>query len=180
MNNLLKYFDKKLVDEFIEVYVSRPYKHNKWGCKFMNSFFLYCYARTIKPDLIVELGTYQGQTTWLLEQASSADIYSFDITHWKLKEKTKYAIYIKKDWNDWDHTDYFEPYNNSMIFIDDHINQVQRLAEGTDRGFKHLFFDDNIPIDKIDSTQNVPLPTLSCYGIGEVLPTDTFLTYVKL
>ena len=175
--NLLKYFSKELVDEFIEVYSRRPYRHNKWGCKFMNSFFLYCYARTIKPTLIIELGTYQGQTTWLLEQACRARIYSFDITHWKLKKKTKKAYYIKSDWNDfWKHTELKGM--NPMIYIDDHINQMQRLSEATERGFKHIFFDDNIPLDKIDSQLNVPLPTLSCYGIGEVLPTDTYLTYV--
>ena len=181
MDNLLNYFPEELVDEFIEVYARKPYKHNKWGCKFMNSFFLYCYAKTIQPGLIVELGTYQGQTTWLLEQASDSLIYSFDISHHKLKEKTKRAVYIKKDWNDWNPDGGLHYHNkNSMIFIDDHVNQMQRLKEAKDRGFKHIFFDDNYPLDKIDSTLNVPLPTLSCYGIGEVLPTDTFLTYVKI
>lgn len=176
---LTDYFPKELVDEFIEVYTRRPYKHNRWGSKFLTSFFLYCYAKTLKPDLIVELGTYQGQTTWLLEQASDCDIFSFDITHWKLKIKTNRAKYIKRDWN------YFGDMGklldkNSMIFIDDHVNQMQRLKEATNRGFKHLFFDDNCPVEKIDSTLSVPFPTLSCYGIGEVLPTPTFLTYVKL
>lgn len=175
--SLLNYFSKELVDEFIEVYARRPYKHNKWGSKFMNSFFLYCYAKTIQPDLIVELGTYQGQTTWLLEQACpKIEIYSFDISHWKLKKKTEMATYFKCDWNDmkwgsdgWGH-------KNSMIFIDDHVNQMQRLSEAEERGFKHIFFDDNIPLDKINSQPN--LPTLCCYGIGKVLPTNTFLTYV--
>ena len=175
---LTDYFPKELVDEFIEVYARRPYKHNKWGAKFMTSFFLYCYAKTLKPDLIVELGTYQGQTTWLLEQASNAYIYSFDISHYKLKKKTKRAKYIKKDWNDWYKKDAFLCYN-AMIFIDDHINQIQRLKEAKARGFKHIFFDDNYSLDKIDSTPNVPLPTLSCYGLGEVLPTDTYLTYYE-
>ena len=176
---LTDYFPKQLVDEFIEVYARRPYKHNKWGAKFMTSFFLYCYTKTLKPDLIVELGTYQGQTTWMFEQTCASPIYSFDITHWELKKKTKNAYYIKSDWVDWDVDGYFKHFKNSMIFIDDHINQMQRLKEAKDRGFKHIFFDDNYPLDKIDSTPNVPLPTLSCYGLGEVLPTDSYLTYYK-
>ena len=53
---------------------------------------------------------------------------------------------------------------------------IARVCDGIIEGK----LDDNFPLDKIDSTQNVPLPTLSCYGIGEVLPTDTYLTYVKL
>jgi len=177
MRELEYYFNRDIVENFIKVYASRPYKHNKWGSKFLNSFFLYCYAKTLKPDLIVELGTYQGQTTWLLEQASDAPVYSFDISHWKLKRKTKRAVYVKSDWNNW-HINLFKGYQNSMIFIDDHVNQMQRLREAKDRGFKHIFFDDNIPIDKIDSTAGSPIPTLSCYGIGKVLPTDTGLTYV--
>ena len=176
---LTDYFPKELVDEFIEVYSRRPYKHNRWGSKFLTSFFLYCYAKTLKPDLIVELGTYQGQTTWLLEQASDCYIYSFDITHWKLRERTKRTAYIKSDWNDWDNSDSFQLYRNSMIFIDDHVNQMRRLKEATERGFKHLFFDDNCPVKDIDSTLSVPFPTLSCYGIGKVLPTPTYLTYVR-
>jgi len=175
---LTDYFPKELVDEFTEVYARRPYKHNKWGAKFMTSFFLYCYAKTLKPDLIVELGTYQGQTTWLLEQASNAEIYSFDISHYKLRKKTKRAKYIKGDW--WDYWGTNELYgNNSFIFIDDHINQMLRLWQAEFRCFKHIFFDDNYPLDKIDSTPNVPLPTLSCYGLGKVLPTDSYLTYYK-
>jgi len=175
---LTDYFPKQLVDEFIEVYARRPYKHNKWGAKFMTSFFLYCYAKTLKPDLIVELGTYQGQTTWLLEQARpTVTIYSFDITHYKLKKKTDYATYLKGDWDDYKDSLFIA--NNSMIFIDDHINQIQRLKEAKERGFKHIFFDDNYPLDKIDSTPNVPLPTLSCYGLGKVLPTDSYLTYYE-
>jgi len=181
--NLIDYFPKHLVDEFVEVYARRPYKHNKWGSKFVTSAFLYCYAKTIKPDLIVELGTYQGQTTWLLEQAHPrTPVYSFDISHWKLRKKTKNAHYIKRDWDDWEYINMFNEYayKNPMIFIDDHVNQMKRLKEATERGFKHLFFDDNCPIDRIDSTLSVPFPTLSCYGIGEVLPTSTNLTYVRL
>ncbi len=181
--DLLNYFPKDLVDEFIEVYARRPYKHNKWGCKFMNSFFLYCYAKTIQPDLIVELGTYQGQTTWLLEQAAeNAKIVSFDITHWKLKKETMSATYLKSDWNDLNFSYWEIEYataKNSMIFIDDHVNQMQRLTEAKVRGFKHIFFDDNMPVEKIDSTERCPIPTLQVYGIGEVLPTNTYLTYVR-
>jgi len=177
MRELTYYFSEELVDEFLKVYALRPYKHNKWGCKFLNSFFLYCYTKTINPDLVVELGTYQGQTTWLLEQASDAPVYSFDISHWKLKKKTKRAIYVKSDWNDC-HINLSKNYQNSMIFIDDHVNQLQRLQEAKDRGFKHIFFDDNTPLDKIDFTAGSLIPTLSCYGIGKVLPTDTYLTYV--
>lgn len=182
--DLTDFFPEELVDEFLKVYLNKPYKHNKWGCRFMDSFFLYCYAKTINPETIVESGTYQGQTSWLFEQACpKAMIYSFDISHWKLKKKTKWVIYKKYDWakappqtyGSMDGSDC-----NSMIFFDDHINQMQRLEEAKERGFKHLFFDDNYPLDKIDFTENVPLPTLSCYGIGKVLPTHGYLTYVKL
>lgn len=175
---LTDYFNEDLVNEFLNVYEKRPYKHNKWGCKFLNSFFLYCYAKTIKPDLIVELGTYQGQTTWLLEQASNVTVYSFDITHKNLKRRTKKAKYIKKDWNEFWVNTRLEG-NNMMIFIDDHTNQMQRLEEARARNFKHIFFDDNIPIKEIDSTAGSPIPTLQCFGEGKVLPTDTYLTYIR-
>jgi hypothetical protein len=48
----------------------------------------------------------------------------------------------------------------SIIFFDDHINQARRVQEAHRRGFKWIFFDDNVSPDLFHRVGVPPLPTI--------------------
>ena len=88
-----------LVRDFIALYRERPVRDNTGGCGFTGSLSLYLVARLLDPVLIVECGTWQGHTAWLLAKACSrADIHSFDIEHANLLHREPRVSYHLGDW----------------------------------------------------------------------------------
>lgn len=59
------------LDEFSAIYADRPIQDNKGGMKAPHMFAVWFMTRKLSPDLIVESGIWRGQSTWLLEQAST-------------------------------------------------------------------------------------------------------------
>lgn len=48
----------------------------------------------------------------------------------------------------------------SLCFFDDHISQVNRIAQAHERRFTTLIFDDNLPIQRIQSDWTPAVPTI--------------------
>ena len=141
---------KALIRDFFEVYQNRTLTDNTHGSGFHNAFWIYLFARALNPALIVESGVWKGHTTWLLSQACpTADLYGFDRSLKNLEYDQLKAHLFEHDWNTFKFPE-FEP-DRSLIFFDCHVNHAQRLIEAKTKGFKHILFDDNPPIQKIFS-----------------------------
>ena len=152
----INFFDQ--VRNFFEVYSSRPFKSNTGGSGFHNSFWLFLSARAINPDLVVESGVWKSHTTWLLEQACpKAEVLGFDINLSRREGYQGKAQFFEKDWATYDFKN-IDP-ERSFIFFDCHVNHASRIIEASQRGFKHLLFDDNPPAHKLYSYGLPGFPT---------------------
>ena len=64
----------------------------------INLFNLYSVIRSLKPKIIVESGTFKGQSSWfILKAAPKAKIYCFDIDLTQLIYKSNKIKYIEGD-----------------------------------------------------------------------------------
>ena len=144
---------------FFDLYDQRPVKDNKGGSGFNDSLWLFCAARALAPDLIVESGVFRGHSTWLLRQACpEAEIHSFDPDLTNLVHRDPRGGLYDVDWTD-------KPLPSSqgrraLIFFDDHVNQARRVREAQERGFRDLLFDDNFPAEHLYAVGVPPIPTL--------------------
>jgi len=50
-----------LVEEFTDIYLSKPIKNNQGGMGFNHSFALFCILREENPSFVVESGVFKGQ-----------------------------------------------------------------------------------------------------------------------
>ncbi len=155
------------VQQFFELYSNRPHRDNTHGSGFHNAFWMYLTASALHPALIVESGVWKAHTTWLLEQSCpGAEIYGFDRNLRHVQYQDLQATLLEHDWNEYE----FGPVDreSSLVFFDCHVNHAQRILEASQKGFKHLIFDDNPPVHKIFS--HVPgIPTAAMLYTGEGL-----------
>jgi len=163
-----------LVEEFLAVYAARPLADNKGGSGLNDSLWLFAVARLLAPALIVECGTWRGQSAWLFRQAApAAEIHSFDVE--RPAEGCHETPGIAFHLCDWATTPLRPaPAGRSLIFFDDHISHAQRLVEAAERGFRLALFDDNFPAEHLHATGAPPVPTLAMLGqetskIGDVI-----------
>ena len=67
-----------LLEEFRTIYEKRPIKNNNGGMLSTHMFYVWVTAKALKPKLIVDSGTYKGQSAWLLKEACpNSKIISF-------------------------------------------------------------------------------------------------------
>ena len=133
------------MDEFLDIYLNRPFKKNTGGMKFNHSFSLYTTLKIKNPKLVIESGIWKGHSTYLIEAAvPDAEIVSLDLNLDFREYISNRVRYIEKDFNDidWSAT---ENKNNSLIFFDDHQNCLERLKEMKWWGFNLAIFEDNYP-----------------------------------
>lgn len=134
---------ERSLDEFVELYATRPIKDNQGGMKAPHMFALWFIVRRLNPDLIVESGVWRGQSTWLLERASpSSKVVSIDLDLTKREFISPRAVYSNKDFSAHDWT---EATDRSLAFFDDHQNAYQRLCQCKWFGFRNAIFEDNYP-----------------------------------
>lgn len=126
---------------FLKVYDKRPIKDNSGGILFGHAYALYYFLRKLNPKLIVESGTFKGQSSWLMKKSCpKSKIVTIDINPQKLKYKDKKIKYLYKDFtlHDWSKIP-----KNSLIFFDDHQNALERIINAKWAGFKYVVFEDN-------------------------------------
>ncbi len=150
-----------LLADFLALYASRPLAQNKGGSGLNDSLWLYLMARLIDPALIVESGTWRGQSAWLLRQACpAARVVTFDVcVPDEGRCETAGVFYHLKDWMTEPVT--AVPGERALVFFDDHISHAQRLAEAAARGFRLALFDDNFAARHLHATGAPPVPTLA-------------------
>jgi len=160
-----------LVDSFFELYPNRPVVDNAGGSRFHNCFWLYLVARSLAPSLIIESGTWKGQSSWLFRTACpGATIHCFDPNLRRLVYRHDSIHYHETDWQNW-HVDQVNP-AQSLCFFDDHINQARRIREAHARGFRRLIFDDDPPAHKVYSFGYPGTPTVGMVMDTSLRPGD--------
>jgi len=150
-----------LIDDFLALYAARPLADNKGGSGLNDSLWLYAVARLLAPALIVESGTWRGQSAWLFRQAApDAEVHSFDVERPPVGcHETPGVAYHLCDWSQVPLRPSIT--GASLVFFDDHISHARRLLEAAGRGFRLALFDDNFPADRLHATGAPPVPTLS-------------------
>lgn len=140
-------FDNKDIidslEEFSYIYQNRPIIDNNGGQLSAQLFYSWYVAKKMKPEIIIESGTYKGQGTWAFEQASpDSQIICLD-PYPKEEYKSKKAQYIRNDFSqiDWSNI----PKENCLVFFDDHQNALSRIINCKVQGFKYIMFEDNYP-----------------------------------
>lgn len=147
-NNLNKKELKKYLFDFYRLYKNRPVKDNKGGMFFGNMFGLYYFLRKIKPKFVIESGVYKGQTSWLIEKVlPNSKILSIDPD---LSNREYISKKIEYSNIDFKNQNFKNIPKNSLVFFDDHQNQIERLMQCKWFGINNVIFDDNYPVGKGD------------------------------
>lgn len=148
MNKFLEKFKRKDLirdlDEFYELYQSRPIKDNNGGMKSAHMFSAWFVVKNLRPKTLIESGVWKGLGTWFFEQASpQTQIISIDPRPDFRIYTGKNVIYKTEDFLsvNWDVLEK----DDSLVFFDDHQNSIERIAKCKTLGFKRLMFEDNYP-----------------------------------
>lgn len=179
---------------FEEIYASRPDKKEVGSSGYSNLKHLYDYCILLKPKIIIESGTWKGNSSYLFKMACpDAVIICYDIDFSKLMWRHQKIIYNEFDIHN--HFHYFENTDDVLLFFDDHINQKKRLKWLIENDFKHVIFDDNIPSGELHTVKNPARPTLQMLKEKGKLPKlkqykvlpnliedkkNTYLTYIEI
>ena len=87
-----------LVEEFNNLYKSRPINDNRGGMKSPHMFALFHYLKLQKPKLIIESGVWRGQGTWLMNiVCPDSKTVCLDLNFNNLIYKNRINSYIEKD-----------------------------------------------------------------------------------
>ena len=109
-------------------------------------FGLYYFLKKIRPKFIIESGVFKGQTSWLIENVlPNSKILSIDPD---LSKREYISKKIKYSQVDFKYQDFKNIPKNSLVFFDDHQNQIERLMQSKWFGIKNVIFDDNYPVGK--------------------------------
>lgn len=148
------------IETFEAVWATRPIAANKGGMQFNDSLCLYLVARTLDPAFVLESGSFQGHSAWILRQAlPQATIVSCDIDHGRLRHRADGVTFHTGDWTD-ARLPAFDP-DRTLAWFDDHIDHCRRIAEAQARGFRHVLLDDNFSAETLYATGGPPIPTLA-------------------
>lgn len=132
------------IQDFYEVYLNRPIKDNGGGMKSGHMFPSWFVMNKLKPKFIIESGVWRGLGTWFFENASpNSNIISIDPNpHFKFytSNKAKYQTldFLETDWN-------FLDKENTVLFLDDHQNSIERIKFAQSIGIKKIMIEDNYP-----------------------------------
>jgi len=145
---------------FAEMYRNRPLYKNVGGVDVNHAFALWFSVRQTKPKYIIESGANLGGSTYLLRQAApEAMIFSLDPREegWDMRgpgqlhfhDDNPKTVYFRagrfKDFAemDWDSLIPRDERDRAFVMLDDHMSSVRRSREMLEKGFLHLWYDDN-------------------------------------
>lgn len=177
--------------QFAEIYDNRPDKKEHGSSGYSNMRNLYDLCVELKPRLIVESGTWKGNSSWLFYHF--APVVCHDLQFYTLMWRSPEIEYIKEDIENYTYP------QDTLFYFDDHISQRKRLEWLIAGEYRHAIFDDNHTRAEIEDIKikNPATPTLaelmenddplvahiSEYRIMPKYPDgkrDTKLTYIEL
>ena len=151
------------LDTFRAIYEARPIRDNAGGMLSTHMFYSWLTAKTLNPELIIDSGTYKGQSAWLFKQACpSAKVISFDVDTSQRKITCEGVEYVDGDFSQYDWSGI--P-GKSLAFFDDHQNAYNRIQQCNWFGIKTIMFEDNYPPQQGDCYS--PKKILSCSGFRD-------------
>ncbi|MGC2297232.1 MAG: hypothetical protein WA476_00410, partial [Acidobacteriaceae bacterium] len=113
------------------------------GSRFNNLAWLYTIARAMQPSFVIDSGTFRGASAWAFSKAG-IPVYSFDIDLSQLLHRSPAVLYTQSDWTVFNWRD--KDLSQALIYFDDHLDQVRRLFEASQRVLPVAIFDDDFPI----------------------------------
>lgn len=139
----------EFIDEFHELYKTKPINDNSGGMKSGHMFPSWFIIKKIKPKYIIESGVWKGLGTWFFEKASpESKIISIDPNPNNRTYTSKNVTYKTEDLtlHNWGEIDV----ENTLVFLDDHQNYLERIKFLKKIGFKKLIIEDNYPFNRGD------------------------------
>jgi hypothetical protein len=137
------------LNEFLMSVNFQEINANDGGMKVPDMFSLYFLLKKLRPSVVIESGVWNGQSTKLIrETLEDVKIISLDPRPIEgyIDENTTYYVGDKfKDFKDLDLSSF--DMNSVLCFFDDHQNQAQRLIQCINKNVKHVFFNDNYPVN---------------------------------
>jgi len=150
------------IGEFRDLYAARPVPENKGGAGFNSSLCLWLTARLARPAAIIESGTFQGHSAWLLRQAApQAEVLTFDTVPENLRHRTPGVRYCTGDWSEPGAPRPTAAPAETLLFFDDHVSHARRIREAQAQGYRLALMDDDLPADALYATGWPPAPTVS-------------------
>jgi hypothetical protein len=129
---------------------------NDGGMKLPDMFSFYFLLKKLQPKVVIESGVWNGLSTKLIRNTLGPNVTiicldprEIDIQNGGFVDSshnTKYFVgdnFI--DFKDFDLQNYDR--ESTLCFFDDHQNAVQRLIQCKNKNIKHLFFNDNYPVN---------------------------------
>lgn len=148
------------IERFYREYLESPFRAQVAGSRFNNLLWLYLLANAIRPTVIVDSGTYAGASAWAMSLGSpDSPQYSFDIDLSRLKLRRPGVQYIQADWATFDMKNC--DISRGLGYFDDHVDQIGRLIQATDRGIPLAIFDDDLRVTSyLPMDVNISLPKI--------------------
>lgn len=152
--------------ELAKLWENRPFKNTN-GLGTQGALTLFYYMKKLSPKLVMEIGTWRGFSTWIIEQAiNNAEIITADpvFALQQFMDKTQYEPTYRSPKVQYTYQDFSvlniniseEQAKDSVIFFDDHQDKTPRLVQASQKGFKKMLFDDNLPFPYTHQTfQNI-------------------------
>lgn len=169
---------------FKEAYATRPDQKDAGSSGYSRLKHLWDICKDLQPSRIIESGSWKGNSSYIFFHACpEAKLICHDIDLSNLMWRHPNIIYVEADITRMSYTGSYD----DLVFFDDHVDQVSRLAWAVYHGFHHLIFDDNVDAAEAATLKAPPVPTLQMAGKGgKILPylgrdtRDTKLTYLKV
>jgi hypothetical protein len=146
-------FLQKIVN-FVRDYRDFSGKNVRSGGLFLNNTVsLFAVCAYFQPSMIVDSGTYTGNSAWALARACpNASVQSFDITHVALRHRESAVTYNLGDWSQIIRVPM--GCNRAFAFFDDHVDQIRRIEECAERNVRIVVFDDDTPVNATHNGHN--------------------------
>ncbi len=140
---------------FAELWPNRPFDNSN-GLASNGALALFYFLKRLDPRSVVEVGTWRGFSTWVIEQAvPEAHIICTDpilASRQFLNPSQFQPEYrlerVEYTWQDFSVLNIVVPPEEAdecVVFFDDHQDKWPRLLQAKAKGFRHIIFDDNTP-----------------------------------
>lgn len=147
----------ELAKEWEVIWKERPFDNNNGlGCPGAFSLFYFLREMNPKPELVFEIGTWRGFSTWVIRQAlpgvriicSDPILASRQFLDQSIFQPEYRLSDVEYTWQDFSNIDIEitgTDRDKVVVFFDDHQNKLPRVTQAASKGIKHLIFDDNVP-----------------------------------
>lgn len=150
-----KPFIQTCAEELSDLWDKKPFDNNN-GISSQGSLCVYYYTKKLAAENIIEVGSWRGFSTWVMEQAMPNSQFVcldpvFTLEHLMNKAaylptyRPKKSVCMGQDFSTFNLQMDAKTQNDTFVFFDDHQNKVPRLLQAKQRGLKRMLFDDNPP-----------------------------------